>query len=224
MTTESPSYVDSITTQPITLPSHHHSESLGSFSDFDATSLLSLNDHHNYKPTLYAPSCQCQANLMLRVPDVKNVMDEKPEPRLDKVFKVTGDMIQSCQDIINCASCEISHADLVCIMAVFQHTDKCFDYIAKCDLANAFIKVSVGEYQVSLMNDLKLRRMLVMDLVQKARELLSSLSALGQKLLLSQPSAGRLNKINLEYLREVVQNSETYLRKITNSCDKEGQA
>jgi hypothetical protein len=157
---------------------------------------------------------------MRRVPDVKGVMEENPEPRLDKVFKVTGDMIQSCQDIMNCSSCEISHADLVCIMAVFQHTDNCFDYIAKCDLANAFIKVSVGEYQVSLLSDLKLRRMLVIDLVQKAKELLSSLSSLGQQLFLSRPDAGRLNKINLDYLQEVVQNSEGYLRRIMVSFER----
>ncbi|OKL56413.1 hypothetical protein UA08_08057 [Talaromyces atroroseus] len=210
-----------INRNPMTMHSQPHSESLGSLSDIDTTSFLSLDGQHNYSPSINPRSCHCQAKMMLRVPDVKGVMDEKPEPRLDKVFKVTGDMIQSCHDIIKCASCEISHADLVCIMAVFQHTDQCFDYIAKCDLATACIQVSVGEYHVSLMNDLKLRRMLVMDLVQKARDLLSSLSSLGQKLLLSHPGASRLNKINLEYLQKVVQNSENYLRKITSSFDNE---
>ena len=168
-------------------------------------------------------NCQCRASLMLPVPKVKSAMQERPKPRLDRVFQVTGEVIRICQDMIDCASCQVSCTDLVCILAVFQQTNTCFEYIAQADPAAGAIKVSVGEYKVSMVNDVKLRRMLVMDLIKQANTVLDSLSSLGQNMFPSQLAMpGRLSRINLDYLQKVIENFKSHLRSITDSLDETG--
>lgn len=157
-------------------------------------------------------------------------MQEKPTPRLDTMLKVTEDVIVSCQTTTNCKRCKIGPVDLVCIVTVFQQTATCFDHIAKSSL-DGNMKVGVGAYEVSLIDDITFKRMLVVNLVKQASSLLDSLNALGQNLFLSQRgqtqglmnrSPACLNQLNLNYVREVTGNFKTFFRLITNVFDERG--
>lgn len=70
--------------------------------------------------------------------------------RPDEVFKVTGDTIRSYRNVVDCAGCEASCADLICIVAILQQTEDCFAYVAGAGRAvlSDSIEVSVGGYQV----------------------------------------------------------------------------
>ncbi|KAF7162846.1 hypothetical protein CNMCM5623_007968 [Aspergillus felis] len=166
-------------------------------------------------------SCQCRTDLMLQVPEVNNAMQAKPHPHLDRIFKVTGNVLGACRDLIKCASCQVSYADLVCIVAVLQQTGTCFEHIASGGLAASAIKVCVGQYEVPIANEIKLRHMLVMDLVAQANCLLSLLRNRGQSLVESQPATrDRLTQINIDYMQEVVKSFEHTLRSIADSLEK----
>jgi hypothetical protein len=155
-------------------------------------------------------------------------MQEKPKPRLDAIFKVTEDVIVSCQAAINCRRCKIGPVDLVCIVAVFQQTAACFDHIAKSSLDGS-MKVGVGSYEVSVTDDIMFKRMLVMNHIKQANKLLYSMNTLGQSLFLSQHGLPRntmnrspacLNQLNLNYVREVATNFRTLFRLITDVFDE----
>ena len=158
---------------------------------------------------------------MLSIPLVNNAMQEEPEPRLDRVFQATEDVIRSCQDMIDCASCQVSCTDLICILAVFQQTSTCFDYIARVDPVAGAFKVSVGKYKVSIANDVSVRRMLVMDLVKSANTILDSSNSLVQNMFPSQFSMlCRLSRTNLDYLQQVIKTFKAFLRSIAESLDE----
>ncbi|THC91342.1 hypothetical protein EYZ11_009207 [Aspergillus tanneri] len=168
-------------------------------------------------------NCQCRANMMLHVPKLECAIQEKPKPQLDKMFKVTGDVIRSCQESTRCG-CYVGPVDLVCIMTVFEQTAACFDYIAKSGF-DGTVKVGIGNYCVSLTDDASLKRMLVLDLVKQANELLDSISALAQNMFVAQSEPGVktmnrspacLNQLNLDYVREAIASFKKLFRLITD--------
>ncbi|EIT81835.1 hypothetical protein AO1008_08037 [Aspergillus oryzae 100-8] len=167
-------------------------------------------------------NCQCRANMMHHVPKIECAIQEKPKPQLDKMFKVTGDVIRSCQESTRCG-CYVGPVDLVCIMSVFEQTAVCFDYIAKSGF-DGTVKVGIGNYCVSLNDDASLKRMLVLDLVRQADTLLDSVSVLAQNMFVSlnEPSAKSLNRspaclnqLNLDYVREATASFKKLFRLIT---------
>ncbi|KAL5044271.1 hypothetical protein BDW71DRAFT_209482 [Aspergillus fruticulosus] len=170
-------------------------------------------------------SCQCRANLMAQVPEVKHAIQRKPRPQLDRIFKVTGNVLYACRDLVGCPTCQINYADLICVMAVLQQTEACFEHIAKEGLSTSAIRVSVGEYEVPIGNEIKLGHILVMDLVAQANCLLKLLRKRSQSLVQSQPAAqSRLAQLNMEYLQEVVKSFGQTLHAIADSFDEAGYA
>ncbi|KAI9903465.1 hypothetical protein N3K66_002817 [Trichothecium roseum] len=95
-------------------------------------------------------------------------------------------------------------------MSVVQETHPCFDRIAKHDLDEA-VKVTFGGYEVSL-KDGNLRAALVMDLVQRANQVLESISSTGQSMIdqLSEPCP--LANANIAYLEATISQFRTVLR------------
>ncbi|KAL4735226.1 hypothetical protein BDV11DRAFT_208679 [Aspergillus similis] len=170
-------------------------------------------------------TCQCRANLMAQVPEVKDAMQRKPRPQLDRIFKVTGNVLYACRDLVGCPTCQINYADLVCVMAVLQQTEACFEHIAKEGLSTSAIRVSVGDYEVPIGNEIKLGHILVMDLVAQANCLLKLLRKRSQSLVQAQPAAqSRLAQLNMEYLQEVVKSFGQTLHTIADSFDEAGYA
>ncbi|KAE8367278.1 hypothetical protein BDV27DRAFT_76110 [Aspergillus caelatus] len=167
-------------------------------------------------------NCHCRANMMHHIPKIECAIQEKPKPQLDKMFKVAGDVIRSCQESTRCG-CYVGPVDLVCIMSVFEQTAVCFDYIAKSG-SDGTVKVGIGNYCVSLTDDASLKRMLVLDLVRQADALLDSVSVLAQNIFVSlnEPSAKTmnrspacLNQLNLDYVREATASFKKLFRLIT---------
>lgn len=159
---------------------------------------------------------------MLLVPKLEHAIQEKPKPQLDKMFKITGEVIRSCQESTRCG-CYMGPVDLVCIMTVFEQTAACFDYIAKSGFDET-VKVGIGNYCVSL-DDASLKRMLVLDLVKQANKLLDSVSALAQNMFAAQNEPGAkaigrspacLNQLNLDYVREAIASFKKLFRLITD--------
>lgn len=160
---------------------------------------------------------------MTHIPNLEATIQELPRPQLDKMFKVTGDVIQSCQESTRCG-CYVGPVDLVCIMTVFEQTAACFDYIAKSGF-DGTVKVGIGSYCVSLADDASLKRMLVLDLVKQANELLDSLGALAQNMFIVQNGPGTkrmgrspacLNQLNLDYVREAIASFRKLFRLIAD--------
>lgn len=147
---------------------------------------------------------------MLCLPKITGAMQN---PRLDEVFKVTGELTKRCQDVVDCKTTQASCTDLLLVVTALQEIHPCFDYIAKCDLDSA-VKVSFGGYEVSL-SDANLRAMIVMDLVQRTNTLLTSISSKGQSMInqLSEPSC--LAAANIAYLEAMISHFKTILRCVT---------
>jgi hypothetical protein len=148
--------------------------------------------------------------MMLQVPKLESAIQER---QLDTMFKVTEDVIRSCQESTNCG-CHVNPVDLVCIMAVFEQTAACFDYIAKSGFGGT-VKVGIGAYCISLTDDASLKRMLVLDLIKQANVLLDSVCALAEDMFMSRSksvvkvmnrSPACLNQINRDYVREAAAN------------------
>lgn len=144
----------------------------------------------------------------MQIPRLECVARSNPKPELDKIFKVTGDVISSCQHSTQCG-CSLGLVDLVCIMTVFEQTALCFDYIAKSGF-DGTVKVALGNYCVSLTDDASLKKTLVLDLVRQADELLDAVGRRAQDLLaaIEDPQVkcvGRsprcLNQLNLNYVQ-----------------------
>lgn len=123
--------------------------------------------------------------------------------------------------MIDCTGCQLSCADLICVLVVFQHTDACFAYIAEADLTHP-VTVSIGHYEVSITNDIKPRQILVMDLGRQANTLLDSITSVEQGLTASPCPATRLNEANGEYLKKVKDAFRTNLRSVTDSVSRLG--
>ncbi|KAB5554873.1 hypothetical protein GE09DRAFT_1222342 [Coniochaeta sp. 2T2.1] len=62
---------------------------------------------------------------------------------------------------------EVGPVDLVCIVSVFQQTAGCLGYITK-SMVHSTVKVSVGDYEISVADDATTKRMLVLNLVNQA--------------------------------------------------------
>lgn len=168
-------------------------------------------------------NCKCRANMMAHIPDLEAAIQQLPKPQLDKMFKVTGDVIRSCQESTRC-NCYNGPVDLVCIMTVFEQTAVCFDYIVKSGFEGT-MKVGIGNYCVSLTNDTSLKRTLVLDLVNQANELLDSVNTLAQNMFAAQSEPGVkrmgrspacLNQLNLNYVREATASFKKLFRLITD--------
>ncbi|KAL4789099.1 hypothetical protein BDV19DRAFT_374621, partial [Aspergillus venezuelensis] len=171
--------------------------------------------------------CQCRADLMAQVPEVKEAM-EKHSPQLDQILNVTFKVLFVCRNLIVCTKCQISYADLVCVVAVLQQTETGLEHIAEQRLTDndnaSTIKICMGDYDVPFGNQATLRHALVMDLVATANCLLDKLrlrsEALAEKEGLSVSTAqSRLTRINMNYLQEVVRSFESTLRSIASSLE-----
>ena len=164
---------------------------------------------------------------MGQVPEVKDAM-EKPSPQLDQILNVTFKVLFVCRNLIACTKCQISYADLVCVVAVLQQTETGLEHIAEQGLTDndntSMIKISMGDYEVPFGNQATLRHALVMDLVATANCLLDKLrlrsEALAEKGSQSVSTAqSRLTGINMNYLQEVVKSFESTLRSIARSLE-----
>ncbi|KAL3481332.1 hypothetical protein BJX99DRAFT_163634 [Aspergillus californicus] len=172
-------------------------------------------------PPASQETCQCRTKLMLQVPEVNHVMQGRPHAPLDRIFKVTGNVLYACRNLIKCTDCQVSYADLVCVVAVLQQTGTCFEHIANEGLSTSGIRVSVGAYEIPIGNESKLGQILVMDLVAQANCLLSLLRSRGDSLVQSQSTTqDRLTQINMDYLQEVVKSFEHTLRSIAESPEQ----
>lgn len=152
----------------------------------------------SWQDQLGSRSCDCRAGLSQLIPSAKAALQGR---RLDEVFRVTGEVVQQCQSVVNCSRCAVNCTDLICVVAVFQEADRCFDYLAKGNIDSA-ISVSIGSYETTVDKGdaTPWRRMLVMQLVKKANELLDSISARGQDMLRELVPECILGRVNIEYL------------------------
>lgn len=117
-------------------------ESLGLFPVITSTTADSLP----WQDQLASPSCQCRRGLAQLIPNARAALQEL---HLDEVFRVTSDVLRRCEGIVGCGACSVNCTDLICIMAVFQEVDGCFEYVAKGDIDGA-IKVSMGSYDAEV--------------------------------------------------------------------------
>lgn len=211
---------------PAALPNAHTSpseqqtslESLGLFPLKTGATADSLP----WQDQLTSQSCQCRAGLAQLIPRARAALRER---RLDEVFRVTSDVIQQCEGVVICGSCNVNCTELICIMAVFQEVDGCFEYVAKGELDGS-TKVSMGSYEVEVgINDREAqewRRMLVVQLVRRAERLLESISATGQDMLRRLDPSCRLGRVNIDYLENVISNSRENLHHIVERLEKAG--
>ncbi|KAE8386524.1 hypothetical protein BDV23DRAFT_163177 [Aspergillus alliaceus] len=139
------------------------------------------------------------------------------------MFKVTGDVIKSCQESTRCG-CYVGPVDIVCIMTVFKQTAVCFDFIAKSGF-DGTVKVGIGNYCFSRTDEASLKRILVLGLVKQADELLDSVSVLVHNMLVAQSEPGGvkvmnrsptcLNQLNLDYVQEAIASFKKLFRLIS---------
>ncbi|TEY29567.1 hypothetical protein BOTCAL_0941g00010 [Botryotinia calthae] len=203
-------------------PAQTTSESYNGVLEMPSGNLTSKNISNHAPPPHKEKAriiCQCRSQLTLFIPKITSVMEESPTPKLDSVFKATREVIQSCQDMIDCTSCQLSCSDLMCLLVVFQHTDACFTHISKVDLTHA-TTVSIGGYEVSITDDIRPRQMLVMDLGRQANTLLDSITAVEETLAASPCAANRLNEVNSEFLKNVKDAFRANLQAVTDSVNR----
>ncbi|KAF7954960.1 uncharacterized protein EAE97_000219 [Botrytis byssoidea] len=215
LTQLSPTYPSYQYTTPTTSESYNGALEMSSGKSTTKSSSNHAPSHKEKAPI----TCQCRSRLTLFIPKITSVMEESPTPRLDNVFKATREVIQSCQNMIDCTSCQLSCSDLMCLLVVFQHTDACFTHISKVDLTDA-TTVSIGGYEVSITNDIRPRQMLDMDLGRQANMLLDSITAVEETLAASPFAANRLNEVNSEFLKNVKDAFRANLQAVTDSVNK----
>lgn len=195
-------------------------ESLGLFPLMTSTTA----DKLAWQDQLGSQSCQCRRGLAQLIPNARAALRDR---RLDGVFRVTSDIIRQCEDIFGCGTCKVNCTDLICIMAVFQEVDGCFEYIAKGDIDGP-IKVGIGSYEVEIetceQDSQKWRRLLVIQLVRRAHRLLDSISARGQDMLRILDPGCRLGRVNISYLEAVIGNSRENLHNILETLEEVGTA
>lgn len=167
-------------------------------------------------------SCQCRAALSQLIPSARAALRER---QLDEVFRVTSDVIQQCEGVVSCGACNVNCTELICIMAVFQEVDGCFEYVAMGELDES-IKVSIGSYEVEIgvgdQDAQEWRRRLVTQLVRRADRLLDSISATGQGMLRRLDPGCRLGRVNIDYLEIVIANSRENLHHIMGRLKEAG--
>ncbi|KAK4178431.1 hypothetical protein QBC36DRAFT_104966 [Triangularia setosa] len=164
-----------------------------------------------------SPKCACREGLAVLVPRLKSAIQEK---QLDEAIKVTGDVMRSCQDIVDCTACQLTCTDLICMMSVFQQTDSCFDHISRAEVDGS-IKLNFGGHEISI-NDPNLRAMLVMDLVQHATMVLDAISTKGQTMLRALGTPSLLARANIGYLETVIGDFRKLLRTVADQANSPG--
>lgn len=202
------------------------SEQQPSLSSLGLLPLITNTTANNlsWQDQLASQSCQCRAGLAQLIPNAKAALRRR---RLDGVLRVTSDVICGCEAIVGCGACSVNCTDLICIMAVFQEADACFEHVAKGEIISA-INVSMGSYEVEIgaadQDASRWRRMLVTQLVRRAHRLLDSISARGQDMLKVLDPACRLGRVNIDYLEAVISNSRDNLEHVMDGLDKTGTA
>lgn len=193
-------------------------ESLGLFPLITSTTADSLS----WQNQLTSQSCQCRAGLSQLIPSARAALRER---RLDEMFRVTSDVIQQCEGVVGCGACRVNCTELICIIAVFQEVDACFEYVATGEIDGS-IKASMGSYEVEIgvgdQEAQEWRRMLVTQLVRRADRLLDSISATGQDMLRQLDPGCRLGRVNIDYLETVIANSRENLHRIVEGLEKAG--
>lgn len=191
-------------------------ESLGLFPHITSTTADSLT----WQDQLALQSCQCRAGLAQLIPDARAALQDR---QLEGLFRVTSDVIRRCEDIVGCNACSVNCTELICIMAVFQEVDGCFEYLAKGDIDGS-VNVSMGSYEVEIgvgdKDAQEWRGMLVRQLVRRADQLLDSISVIGQDMLRRLDPECRLGRVNIEYLEAVIGNSRENLHRTIEGLEK----
>lgn len=211
---------------PTALPNAHapSSEQQPSLESLGLFPLITSTTAENFpwQDQLTSQSCQCRAELSQLIPSARAALRER---RLDEVFRVTSDVIQQCEGIVGCGACSVNCTELICIMAVFQEVDGCFEYVATGELDGP-IKVSIGSYEVEIgmnyQDAQEWRIMLVVQVVRRAERLLDSISATGQDMLRQLDPGCRLGRVNIDYLETVIANSRENLQHIVRRLEKTG--
>lgn len=195
-------------------------ESLGLFPLITSTTANSLS----WEDQLASQSCQCRAGLAQLIPNARAALQDR---QLGGLFRVTSDVIRRCGDIVDCGACSVNCTELVCIMAIFQEVDGCFEYVAKGDVDGS-IKVSMGLYEVEIevgdQDAQEWRSMLVRQLVRRGDRLLDSISATCQGMLRRLDPGCRLGRVNIEYLEAVIGNSRENLHRTIEALEKAREA
>lgn len=210
---------DALTPAPGSAPQQHPSlESLGLFPVITSNTV----DNLAWQDQLVSQSCQCRAGLGQLTSNARAALAEW---RLDEVFRVTRNIIQECEGIFNCTVCSVNCTDLICIVAVFQEADVCFDRLVEDGTDNS-IHISMGSYEIGIEADdqdaPQWRRMLVTQLVRRAHRLLDSISGRGQDMLRMLDPACRLGRVNISYLEAVVGNSRENLQRVMERIEELG--
>ncbi|KAF2995415.1 hypothetical protein E8E14_000739 [Neopestalotiopsis sp. 37M] len=175
--------------------------------------------------------CHCRVGLLSHIPELEAVMEEKSEPRVDEMFKVTSDVIRSCCSAVSCTKCYLGPVDLVCVLTVFQQTSYCFQQISQSGLGGGETKVGIGNYEILLNNDAGIKRLLVLNLVEQASVLLDALASHAESLFLAEDPPSRkelsrspacLNQLNLDYVQEVTTRFRKLFEIIVNVFEGRG--
>ncbi|KAF4834142.1 hypothetical protein CGCSCA4_v013053 [Colletotrichum siamense] len=159
----------------------------------------------------HSPPVACSHRLDL-LPFPAKIAAAIQQERPDLVLKVTREIIMSCQETFDCEKCQVTCTDLLLMMTVLQETHPCFDCVAIKDL-DGDIALSFGGYQVSF-NDASLRRMVVMDLVQRAATVLNAIGAKSHCMMDTLPEPCRQARANIVYLDETISHFETILERV----------
>ncbi|KAF2877955.1 hypothetical protein BDV95DRAFT_588954 [Massariosphaeria phaeospora] len=180
-----------------------------------ATIARSTNDSLTHLNALFHSSkCRCRDSLGVLLPEINTAIQGN---HLDEVFKVTLKVVNGSQAIVDCTECQITCTDLICLMAVFQRTDPCFEYIATAE-QDTGLTMSFGGYEVPI-NDPKLRAVLVIALLHEAETVLDAISAKGQYMLRTMCRPTVMARANISYLDIAVTEFKEVLGKVADSVN-----
>lgn len=161
------------------------------------------------------PPCQCRESLVALLSSVNTAAQEK---QLDQTFQRMQRVVDGFLNTINCVECSITCTDLICLMAAFQQTGSSFAYIAQGDLGGV-ITANFSGHEV-LINDPKLRAMLVTTLIYNATLVLDSIGAKGRDMLGSLCPATEIAHTNIAHLNNTIEEFRLLLRSISESADR----
>lgn len=162
---------------------------------------------------MYSSSkCPCRNGLTVLLPQVSDALREE---KLDRVFKVTRDVMQAGQDIVDCTSCEIGCTDLICMMTIFRQTDSCFNFIAKADVDSSII-MDYGGFDLPVQSP-QLRAMLVLNLVHHTFTILDAIGTKGHTMLEALNPPNDLATTNIAYLDTVIKDFRGLLTNVVES-------
>lgn len=155
-------------------------------------------------------TCRCRQKLATLAAKAQNATQAKNP---DEVHNMIRQVLQSCHDVIECTNCEIGCNDLICMIAVIQKTDVCFDFLATTGSdPDTTIQMDFGGTEVPI-KDPKLKAMLVMNLIQQATMVLDALSNKGQDMLQALGTPHDLALNNIRYLETAIGEFRDVLRK-----------